>query len=809
MSRFYTNVAKHGKFLLVIGYDNGKKFKEKIPYKPYLFLPSKNNSQMKTLQGNSVEKLEFDNMWDAKEFIKKYEDVSGFDFYGLTRWEYAYIHDAFPGIIDYDKNIIKSAGIDIEVDTEDGYPDLVTANKKITAITYRLGKQRIVFGYNDYRPHEKNITYVKCKNETELLQKFIVMWNTDKWAPDVITGWNIDGFDIPYLVQRITLVLGHKEAIKLSPWGLLRDKEVFQRGKTVKMFTPVGIAVLDYMRLYTKFELSQKSSYSLNNICHIELDEKKIDYSEYKNLDGLYKNNFQKFIEYNIRDVDLVFKLEDKLRYIELIYAVSYDAKVNLVDAFTSVLLWDIIIYNYLMDENIAIPQPARCPERSFEGAFVKDPLGGLHEHVVSLDVTSEYPKTLIQYNISPETFVKKIQGIDVEVCLRGDVSPGEYALTATGCMFRRDKQGFLPALMERQFQQRKDYQKKMKEENDEKLKVKYDKAQYAKKIQLNSLYGTLGNRGFRFYDPDLAEAITMSGQLAIQFMAREVNIFMNKICKTLDEDYIIASDTDSLYIRFGPLVDLYCKDKTQNEIVNFIDQVSREKLVPLTEQKFGELCKRMNGHKQAMEMKRENIANKALWTAKKRYIMNVLDSEGKRYEVPKLKIMGIETARSSSPQICRSALEQAIKIIMNEDEEKLHAYIASFKKEFYKAPFDEVAFPRAVNDLEKYSDSATIYRKGSPIQVRGALIYNKMLRDRKVKKWEPIFSGEKIKFAYLKLPNPARTDVIACPGFLPFQDLEEFIDYKTQFSKAFLEPLNSIISLIGWHDKKRDTLFG
>jgi len=423
----------------------------------------------------------------------------------------------------------------------------------------------------------------------------------------------------------------------------------------------------------------------------------------------------------------------------------------------------------------------------------------------MSVDLTSEYPKTIIQYNISPETFVKKLPGIDVDLCLENKVDPGIYALCANGCQFRRDFQGFLPALMERQFNQRKDYQKKMREEKDETAKIKYDKAQYAKKIQLNSLYGSLANAGFRFYDPDFAEAITLSGQLAIRFIAREVNAFMNKICQTKDDDYIIAIDTYSLYINFKPLVDLYCKDKTK--MADFLDKIGKEKLIPYIAKKFGELAEQMNAFKQAMEMKREIIADKALWTAKKRYAMNVLYQEEKKNNPPKLKIMGIETVRSSSPEICRSALEEAISIIMNKDEKALHAYIATFKKDFFKAPFEEVAFPRGVNDLEKYQDSATIYKKGSPIQVRGALIYNHTLKDRKIKNQLPIFSGDKIKFAYLKLPNPVYHNVIACPSFLPFADLTRYIDYNMQWEKAFLDPLYNLISLINWHDKKQDSL--
>jgi len=810
MVAFYTSVAQLGKFIKLLGYEDGKRIKRSIPYKPYLFLPTQKETPFKTLQGQGVERVDYADVWAVKESLKRFDGVAGYNVYGIDKWIYQFIHDNYPGQIEFDKSLIKIVGLDIEVDADDGFPDMETANKKITAIAIRYRNKKVVFGFGDYTPHQPNITYLQCKTEKELLLKFLSLWNTDEWTPDVVTGWNIDGFDIPYLVNRLTAILGEGDAKRLSPWRCLRERSLFLKGKEVQMFTPVGIAVLDYMHLYKKFQPNQQSSYSLNNIAHIELNEKKIDYSEYEGLSDLYRNNHQKFIEYNIHDVDLVFMLEEKLRFIELVYAIAYDAKVNLNDAFTSVLLWDIIIYNYLMDRNIVVPQTAKNPEREFEGGFCKDPLVGMHDWVMSFDLTSLYPHIIIQYNISPETFVEKFDGFNVELLINGNntaVGGMGYCVAANGCRFRRDFQGFLPALMELQFKQRKEYQALMGAETDETAKVKYDKAQYAKKIQLNSLYGALANAGFRYYDPNFAEATTLSGQLSIRFMAREVNDYMNKISGTTGEDYIIAIDTDSLYIRFGPLVEKYCTDKSK--AIDFLNTIGEEKLVPFMAEKYKELAKTMNAYKQAMVMKRENIADKALWVAKKRYIMNVWDNEKKRYDKPKLKIMGIETVRSSTPQICRSALEEAISLVMNKDERTLHAYIENFKKEFFKAPFDEVAFPRGVNNLEGYSDAATIYKKGAPIHVKGALLYNKMLKDRDIKTWTPIYSGDKIKFTYLKLPNPVLDTVIAAPGFMPFKDLNDFIDYRMQFQKAFLDPLHAIINMIGWHSKKQDTLEG
>jgi DNA polymerase elongation subunit (family B) len=803
---FYTNVSLQGGRICAIGYEDGIRVQRQLPYEPYLFLPTTKPTKYKSIHGQPLEKRQFNTVTEVKQFIKTFDEVNGFSYFGIDRWVYQYIHDNFDETINYDVSLIKIAGIDIEADSEDGYPNIELADKKITSISYRLNQEKIVFGYGDYIPHEENITYVKCTDEEDLLRRFLAFWNTDKYMPDIITGWNIEGFDIPYLVKRITYILGPDAAKRLSPWNWLKEKEMFIMGKTIKMYQPVGICVLDYLPLYKKFTQNELSSYSLNNVCHVELKEKKLDYSEYKNLAGLYKNNHQRFIEYNVRDTDLVFKLEAKLKFIELALAIAYDAHVNIADAFTSVLLWDIIIYNYLANKDIIVPSPTNNPERSFEGGFVKEPLIGLHKNVMSVDLTSLYPHCIIQYQISPETFVDKLQGITVDKCLATEqFDDPQYAMAANGCRFRKDIKGFLPALMETQFAKRKEYQKLMKAEKDETKKVKFDKAQHAKKIQINALFGCLANCKFRFYDPNFAEAITLSGQLSIRFMADQVNTYINKISGTSNVDYIIAIDTDSLYISLDNLVQKYGAENP----IDFMDKFGEDKLIPFINKKYEILSTRMNAYKQAMNMKRENIADKALWTAKKRYIMNVWDKEGKRYDAPELKIMGIETVRSTTPAICKTALEESIKIVMNKNEQDLQKFISNFKIDFFKAPFDEVATPKGVNNIEGYMDSVTLYKKGTPIHVKGAIRYNKMIQDRKLKTSIPIYSGDKIKYAYLKMPNPVHDTVIASPGFLPFEDVNDYIDYNTQWEKMFIDPLQHIISYIGWHTKKQDTMKG
>ena len=810
MPDFYTNVSIHGKNLLVRGIKDGQRYSEKVRYQPYLYLPSKKETPYRNLAGQPVGRIDFGDIREAKDFIQRYEGVDGFSYYGMDRWPYVYIHDTYGGEIQFDPSQISVVGIDIEVDTEDGYPIIEEADKKITAIAVRRGKQRVAFGYGDFKVPDKSVIYIKCNDEIQLLTRFLMLWR--EYDPDVITGWNVDGFDIPYLVNRISQILGEEQSRKLSPWGILRERTIFSHGKEATVYIPVGVSVLDYQNLYKKFSPNQQSSYSLNNISHVELKEKKIDYSEYSGLDDLYKNNHQKFMEYNIRDVDLIFKLEEKLGYISLVFAMAYDAKVNYNDAFTSVLLWDVIIYNFLASQNIVIPQQRSVSGRTLTGGFVKEVPPGMYEWVMSFDLTSLYPHLIIQYNISPETFLGKENGVNVDTCLEGNIDFPEHSMAANGCLYRKDQQGFLGALMESQFQQRAQYRdlvKAAKKAENKNAESKYDRAQYAKKIQLNSAYGATANEGFRYFDINHAEAITMSGQLSIRYMADEVNQFMNEMAGTTDVDYIVAIDTDSLYITFKDLVNKNFPDQSDKKpIVDWLDDLAETKIEPFMDKKYGELAARMNAYKQAMKMKREIIADKAIWTAKKRYMANMWDKEGERYEKPKLKIMGIETARSSTPEVCRKALEQSISIIMNKDEPTLQTYIAEFKKHFFTLPFDEVAFPRGVNGLAKYTDAASIYRKGTPIHVKGSLLYNNLVRERKLKLL-PIYEGDKIKFSYLIKPNPVKDMVIAAPGFLPFDDIHEYIDYHTQFEKSFLDPLNHILHVIGWSHKEEESLKG
>jgi DNA polymerase elongation subunit (family B) len=612
---------------------------------------------------------------------------------------------------------------------------------------------------------------------------------------------------------------------------MLREYKVNSRGRECICYAPIGIAVLDYIQLYRKFTYTEQESYRLDYIAQVELNEGKIDYRDegYTDLDDLRLRNFQRYIEYNVRDVEIVERLEDKLKLIELVYALAYDAKVNYEDTMTTVKQWDVITHNYLLDRNIVVPlNDKNKPDRAFVGGYVKDPKIGMSKWVVSFDLNSLYPHLIMQYNISPETLVTRLKDkVTIDDLLVGGASQyGDYldktncTIAANLCIYTKQKRGFLPSIMDRMYDDRTKYKKQMIECKKEYEKTKdpklvkeiarLDNMQMAKKIQLNSAYGALGNKWFRWFDVNNAEAITTSGQLSIRWIENRLNGYLNKLLKTENFDYVLASDTDSVYVTLEYLVkNVFGDDVPETKkVIQYIDKICKERIEPFIDRSYQELAEYMHAYDQKMQMKRENIADKGIWKAKKMYILNVWNSEGVEYEKPKLKMTGIEAVRSSTPSACRDAIKKSLEIIMAGSESDLQKYVANFKSEFSSLGFDDIAFTRGVKDIEKYWVGGR-FQSQTPIHVRGSVVYNEMLKKNKLThKYQSITSGEKIKFAYLKNPNPAQDYVISCPNGLPKElKMETYIDYAVQFEKGYLSPIESITNTMGWQAEKRATL--
>jgi len=821
--RFYTNIQMVGNNFLVREYENGQRKIYREEYQPTLYVKSKKESKWKTLDGDCVEPIQPGTIRDCREFYKKYDGVDGFPIYGNERYLYQYISDKYSeDEIQFDISKISLVTMDIEVQAERGFPDPESCSEEMLTISIQdyTTKEITTWGRKPYTPTQKNVTYHHYSDEVAMLNAFLYWWTQN--TPDVITGWNVRLYDIPYLCGRISRIMGEKKMKLLSPWGLVTRDEAWISGRKFNVFDVAGLTTLDYLELYKKFTYKAQESYRLDYIAQVELGQKKLDHSEFETFKDFYRGNWKKFVDYNIIDVELVDRLEDKMKLIELALTMAYTAKVNYVDVMYQVRMWDTIIYNYLKKRNIVIPPKDRTDKDSkFAGAYVKEPKPGKYDWVVSFDLNSLYPHLIMQYNISPETLVdEKHPSTTVDRILEEELTfemYKDYAVCANGAMYRKDVKGFLPELMEKMYAERVIFKKRMlqaKQEYEktptkalEKEIARCNNIQMAKKISLNSAYGAIGNQYFRYYKLANAEAITLSGQVSIRWIENHVNDYLNNLLKTKKVDYVIASDTDSIYIDFGPLVNKFFGNIIDNKtkLVEVIDKICQDKLEPFIENSYQKLATYVNAYDQKMQMKRENIADRGIWTAKKRYILNVWDSEGVRYEEPKLKIMGIEAVKSSTPAPCRKMIKDALNLMMGGTEDEVIDFIDDARAKFKKMPPEDISFPRTVSDVNKHKSHSTIYAKGTPIHVRGALLYNYYVKENKLdNKYSLINNGEKIKFVYLKKANPIRENVISFISDFPLElGIDKYIDYDLQFEKAFLDPVKVILDAIGWNVEK------
>ena len=820
MSRLYSNVTLLGDSILCRGYENGDSVSFKEIIKPTLFVPSP-QGKWKSLTGESMTPVKQDGAKRAREFLEKYKDVDNFEVHGYERFVYQWISEKYPGQLRFNMSDMKIITIDIEVACENGFPDVEASQEEMLCITIKdlaTGKF-ITWGT---REAKVDTEYRVFWTEQEMLADFHKWWCSN--TPDIITGWNCNLYDIPYICRRLERVLGEKWQKSLSPWNKVNMREVYIQGRRNLAYDILGVSILDYLDLYRKFTYTNQESYRLEHIATVELGEGKLDHSEFENFKDFYTEHWQKFVEYNIKDVDLVDRLEKKMKLLELAVTMAYDAKVNFEDVYSQVRMWDTLIYNYLKERKICVPprQESKKDDK-YAGAYVKEPIPGLYDWVVSFDLNSLYPHLIMEYNISPETLVPtRYPSISVDKILNGEIDiDSDYCVAANGAQYRRDIQGFLPEMMQKIYDERTIYKKKMliakseyEKTGDKELQADisaFNNIQMARKIQLNSAYGAIGNQYFRYYSLANAEAITLSGQLSIRWIENKMNSYINKILKTKEVDYVIASDTDSIYLNLGSLVETVFKgrEKSDKSVLRFLEKVCDVEFEKYIQNSYEALATTVNAYDQKMFMKRENIANKGIWTAKKRYILNVWNSEGVQYAQPKLKMMGIEAVKSSTPAACRTAIKDALKVIMNGTESDVQEFVGNFRKKFETMPPEDIAFPRGCNGVGKFSNPATIYSKGTPIHVRGALLYNFHAKKNKVThKYPLIQEGEKVKFLYLRRPNKINENVISFFQTLPKEfGLDKYIDFDIQFQKSFLDPLQVIMDTINWKAEKIATL--
>lgn len=848
--KFYTAVNRFGNSILYRGYDNGQRVMDRIKYRPQLYLPSKTpaTAKWKSLDDVPVESLRFESMKDCKEFVELYRDTPSFKIYGNDRHIPAFIQSQFPLEIQFDQSLIDIATIDIETAHNEitGYSEASQAENEIISIAIKSGASFLV-GKNNrpscniwgIKPYDKDksivkrydIQYHQYRSEEEMLVAFITWWSDPANTPDIVTGWNIRAYDIPYLVNRISRILGDTMAKRLSPWLHIDQKESTWKGKTQIVYELSGIQQLDYLDLFKKFAYTygNQESYKLGYIASVVLGDTKIDYSDVGSLANLEKADYQKFVDYNIKDVELVDRLEEKLGLITLVMTMAYLGGVNYSETLGTTAIWDSIIFRRLARKNIAIPAMSSAIKSDYPGGYVKEPQIGMHEWVMSFDLNSLYPNLIVQYNMSPETYIDRISvpGLTPDSILSTnhvDVPDSNLAVSANGACFRRDRKGIIPEIIEELYDRRVAVKKKMlvhkkalekADKHDHsaihQLEVqiaRLETMQLAVKILLNSLYGAMGNQYFRYFNLRIAEGITLSGQLVIRMAETVTNNWINgKLLKDSDtpRDRIIASDTDSIYIGLGDVI----KKFNPVDPIKFLSEIASTGLEPEFNKAYDRLAVLTNAYTNRMVMKREAIASRGIWVAKKRYILQVHDNEGVRYAKPKIKIMGIEAVKSSTPGVCRGEFKRMFEVILTGDKAKTQTEIELFRQTFIKLLPEQVAFPRGISNVTGYRSKELIYQKGTPIHVRGSLLYNHHLKLLGLDKRNTLIrNGDKIKFVYLKVPNTIRENVISFPDRLPAElGLHRYIDYNLQFEKSFLEPLKIILDSIGWQIEDRGSL--
>ena len=822
----YTNIFSRGDFLYVRDSANGFHNSFKVDFKPTLWVTSKpknfTGEPWHTLYNVPVYPITKNSITEYKDFVNNYRD--SIEIFQPPNHVYQWIAENYPQEIEWSPDDLRVIYIDIETTVNHGRVDVQQSLEEILLITVKKGNSKDItsFGSIPVTKIPEDTTYYYSQSENTVLRDFLGWWQIN--YPDIISGWNCF-FDTGYIYNRMVKILGDQFARKLSPWNIVNQREVPVKGlsKLVLKTTFQGIATLDYMDLYKKFgTMNQKESYALGFIAELELGETKLE-NPGKNFREFYENHKDLFLEYNVRDVLLVEKLDDKMKLINLAASIAYTAKVNFEDVFSVSKLWDVILYNHLNKNRQVIPiRKEMGSGENYGGGYVKDPLKGKHHWISSFDVNSEYPNIIISYNISPETLTDVRVPVTVEDLLNftpdlSEATNQGLSVAANGCCFHKEVVGVFPFLADYYYNKRVEYKTRMIQAKKDLEKIpshdtialkekqaevaKYQALQGAIKNLIVSQYGFVGAPASRYYDVRLAEAITLTGQLTVRTLANRINGYLNKIIPG-DKDRVIGIDTDGLSVCLEDLVVKHCSDKNTEQKINFMDKVSEDLIQPVINKAFSDLASYMNVYRNTMAAKRENLADVMIAVKSKHYFMNVYNSEGVKYKEPKMKIMGLSMVKSSTPAVVRNSLKNSLKVFLYGNQQQVQDYISTIQKKFNAYSHQEIAFPRGITMLNKFHSSSGIFAKGTPIHVRCALLYNHYLKAKGLtQQYSLIQEGDKIKYLYLRQPNPIHSNAIGFLDKLPSEfGLEPYIDYPTMFQKTFMDSIEHILDALGWY---------
>jgi len=815
-----------------------------VEYKPKLYVKSENpNCDFKTLYGEDLFEIEFSTIESAKEYAKASQDK----IFGYPRWEYACVDDQYPYDIEYKYEDLRVVFVDIEVESDTHYSTIKNPDQPVTLIQLLYKDVYYVFGTEFYETYENNVKFIRCKDEVDLLKKFVQVFR--KFDPDIISGWNSQGYDIPMLHERMNL-LGLGDTFKrLSPFNYVDTSEVLVFGKMQLRVDIKGIQHLDMIELIKKFDRKKYENYKLDTVSKAVLKKGKISYDG--KLSDLYVTDYKRFIDYGLTDVQLVKEIEDAKNLIRMVVMVGYMNKANYIDAFSQVRSWDNQIMIYLKHQDkMQVPYLLakddddfiEAGDEKFEGAYVFQPKTGRWEWVITDDVQSMHPSIIMSFNISPETYLGN-SNKNVEFFLKDcpqytrELIDRNATSLANGAMFDNTYEGFLPKIVRRVFDMRneakgeyKKYKKLVESlentsdtsiDNVATVKsykneiIKYDTLQFALKTSIAAVFGFLGNKYSRFYQLDMAEGITLTSQVMLKSGASEIERVVKELTNT-EEPVMLYGDTDSLIYSVSSIVEKFVpKDASKEKVTEFLDRFHKSKIAVPLQNKIIEIQYRMNAKEHSIRFVRDVISDVTILVAKKKYIMSVMDAEGVRYAKPDLKLMGIESVKTSTPQFCRDKIETAIENILYKTNDDLISYLDKTKSEFMKLPVEDISSPRGINDIDKYTaDSIVVdsfgddedeesitYKTRTPMHVKASIFHNKLLMEYDLTKWyQPIENGDKIKFTYLKSPNPIGNNAIAFDGKLPEEfKLHKYVDYEMQYEKTFLNAIKGITSVIGW----------
>ncbi len=832
-------------------------------YNPILWeVDHDSDSGITDIHQNPVKPKTFENIKEAKNYVHQMQDIQGSSIQGNSRYDNQMVIEMFDGQMPpYKPNAIRGGIIDIEVVSKDGFPVPHEAKWPIDAITVydTVEKRYYVLSTHNYKHNPDNefvghldVVFKKYETEEELLMDYVTFFKSHNF--DYVTGWNTEGFDTPYIYFRISKLLGEALAKSLSPFNMVHTHEkIGMYGKKMVKVKIIGVPDLDYMALYKKHTFNPRDSYKLDHIGHVEVDTRKIDYSEAQSLWNLAETNPQKYLEYNIYDVQIVKLLDDKLKLIELTFTLAYYSLSNFEDTLGTTQIWEKLVAKYLYN-NQMVPyfrQPDINP-REFEGAYVKKPEVGRHEWVLSLDLNSLYPHIEMQYNIGPETrvdlakelsiaqqqgddelvesirrLVKFRSAITVDDLvkeipghLRDDLKKINCCMAANGQVYRLDRMSFFSAIKRELYNERKVNKKKMLDAEQRKAnasdkvekrkyedeEAQFDNLQMAQKILLNGGYGALANENFIYYMVENAEAITLSGQLVNRYTSERMQDHLRNMTNEPQYKFWVYSDTDSMYLSLRPVVDMIYQDgESDGTITDKLDAFCNKAIIPRVEQISQDITDRMNAYEQKMKWGREIIAKSAIWVAKKRYAASVIDSEGVRYKEPKTKIMGLESVKSSTPEWSRDALKASYKAALTGTEGEVHDIVRKTREAFMAGSVTEISIPRGVTNVDKYKGDNTLYKSGTPKAVKGVLLHNYLLDKLGVTHIAKIEDDSKIRYVELKEPNPLGCNALSFDTYFPdeFSRYESLIDRELMFEKAFISPLKLFLDSINWTTKK------